>query len=283
MAPLDPGIRSRLEASFDRLGSRPAVDAIPRPQSLAKALGDIAPVSGSGNVHANDALVDLFTTGAVEIWLRSVHSFLLSTSSAPYSPVWASVSGYYASHYAVRSCAHLLGFFHMFRRRCNATLKKQGNRTICEFQQKTRADREHKVYWKVVKDCPLFAGDLLFTSNPEGADISDVGHRDYSNYVDHLGQFHRTLQYDINGTRDLIDRISGLSFDDPPIPRRDRFPDTLNVQVVAYQRIVAFRKLVDDVVSADNRFWGVYRNPPWARDLVSFRLVEQGSSERMAS
>ncbi len=91
------------------------------------------------------------------------------------------------------------------------------------------------------------------------------------------------IEYDVQAAKDLIERISLLSFDEPPIPQRDRFPDTLNVQVVAYQRIVRFRRLVDELIGTQNRFWSVYRNPPWARDLISFRLVEQGTDNRMLS
>ena len=83
----------------------------PHPGSLAEELRkDINP-KGGGSFRLSSVHSVLFATAAVEMWLRAVHSFLISSSLEKASPIWSSISGYYASHYVMRAFAHLHGHF----------------------------------------------------------------------------------------------------------------------------------------------------------------------------
>ena len=96
----------------------------------------------------------MFTTGAVDIWMRAVHSFLVSASLTDVSSIWSSVAGYYSSHYAVRSIAHLLGFFQLFKGKRIVHLQFLSGQYVCSFDPKKAQDREHKLYWQIVKKDP---------------------------------------------------------------------------------------------------------------------------------
>jgi hypothetical protein len=41
--------------------------------------------------------------------------------------------------------------------------------------------------------------------------------------------------------------------------------------------LVRYRDLVDDILGGSNRFWSVYRDPPWAREYVNYQLTAQPS------
>ena len=205
------------------------------------------------------------------MWMRAVHSFLISASLTDVSPIWASVTGYYSSHYTVRSIAHLLGFFQMFKRHKIVRLELQGGHFVCSFNPKTERDHEHFFYWKVVKANPLFAGDPFFTQNK--GDDSDVAHRNRANYADHLPQFPVFRPLDAGAVKGCIERISEIEFEVPP--QVARYPDVQSVQIIAYHRLVRFRDLVDTIIGTGNRFWKVHRNPPWARDFMDFQLTEE--------
>lgn len=85
-----------------------------------------------------------FTTAAVDMWLRGVHSFLISVSLTNASPIWASVSGYYSSHYVVRAFAHLLGYFQLYRLERIIYLEHDKNkkRYICKVVNKKPQEHE---------------------------------------------------------------------------------------------------------------------------------------------
>jgi hypothetical protein len=55
-----------------------------------------------------------------------------------------------------------------------------------------------------------------------------------------------------------------------PIPNADNFPDIASVQILAYHRIVKFRKVLDDIVGAEHRFWAIQRNPPLEAQRANF-------------
>jgi hypothetical protein len=63
-------------------------------------------------------------------------------------------------------------------------------------------------------------------------------------------------------------------FDAPPLPRFDKFPDVEYVQLIAYHRIVHFRRLLDEALGAKNRFWNVHRSPSFASGIIDFQLAE---------
>lgn len=274
---IDPALQVHIATAFRPLDNAAAVNAFPPPGSLSQALKTAIPPDSTGSVtrYLSQDIAMMFTTAAVNIWMRAVHSFLVSASLTDVSPVWASVAGYYSSHYTVRAVAHLLGFFQSFTRKRIVRLQFQGNRCVFSFNPKNADDREHKFYWKIVKLDPLFAADPFFTQNDSGVDDSDVAHRDWANYQDHLPQFPLFRPLNAMALTNRIDRISGIEFTSPPIPRRSRYPDIESVQIIAYHRLVRFRDLVDTVIEDNNRFWSVYRDPAWAREFMNFQLTEE--------
>jgi hypothetical protein len=209
----------------------------------------------------------MFATAAVNMWMRAVHSFLISASLTNVSPIWASVTGYYSSHYSVRALAHLLGSFRLFTKRQVAQLQAAAGHYVCTFKQKK--SREHEIYWEIVSDDRHFSADPFFNQgNPE------VAHRDWAQYTDHLPQLPPFRPLDKEALRIRIDRISDIPFDAPPIPQLVRYPDVDSVQVIAYHRIVRFRAFVDAILGESSAFWTTYRNPSWAIEFMDFQLAE---------
>jgi hypothetical protein len=277
---IDPVVHAQISAAFALLNDGAAVDAFPPSGSLSKSLSGTLPVGSRGTDLRNvtPTLAKMFVTGSVNIWMRGVHSFLVSCSLTSVSPVWTSVAGYYSSHYSVRALAHLLGFFQLFARKRIVRLELAGGRYLCNFDPKTAGDREHRVYWKIVKRDSHFATDPLFTENKPAIDEfdqSDVSHRDRANYTDHLPQFPTFRPLDVAALRSRINRISEIEFATPPIPRAGLYPDIESVQIVAYHRLVRFRSFVDALVGDENRFWNVHRDPVWARDFLDYQLTEK--------
>jgi hypothetical protein len=269
-------LKNRLEVVFAPLNKRGAEKTFPPPYSLSTALEKLLPTTDDVNVQVEPHVATLFATAAVEMWLRAVHSFLVSASVTKASPIWASATGYYASHYSIRALAHLLGHFQLFRRKRIVHLDLQNGQLICAFDSKQAKDREHRLYWKLVKRDTHFRVDPLFTENEPDLDASDVGHRDRANYADHLFQFPSFSALDEAVLKARVQFISQIEFTTPPIPQRSRFPDIESVQVIAYHRIVRFRQFLDEVLGGSNRFWGVHRSPGWASELIDFQLTEQG-------
>lgn len=278
---IDQQLRTRLETVFALLNTRSATRSLPRLGALSDRLGTVLPPRGTpaANVAVDPEVAAMFMTAAVEIWMRAVHSFLVSTSLTEASPIWASASGYYSSHYSVRAFAHLLGYFQLFKHKRIVCLEFQGSRHVCRFDQKRAGDREHRFYWNIVKQDQHFIADPLFTENASGGggDVSDVGHRDLANYADHVSQLPTFRTLDVNTLKERVQYISQIPFANPPLPRRSRFPDVQAVQVVAYHRVVKFRQFVDAILGGRNRFWNVHRNPSWTAGMIDFQLAEQGT------
>lgn len=275
---IDPALAAHVAEAFAPLNDEAAAHAFPPTATLSMTLDKATP-SGITNVLPHPktaAIAKMFTTAAVDMWMRAVHSFLISTSLTNVSPIWASVTGYYSSHYTVRSIAHLLGYFQLFSRKRIVRLEYNGGRFVCTYEPKTNHDREHRFYWKVVTSNPLFAGDPFFTQNLP-ADESDVAHRDRANYADHLPTFPAFRPLDADAVKSRIEKISDIEFDVAPIPKVSLYPDIQSVQVIAYHRLVRFRDLVDAVIGTGNRFWKVHRDPLWARDFMDFQLVEEAT------
>ena len=268
--------RSRLTAIFRPL-DRTAGGSFPPAATLSHSLKDFTPRRGATSRGIAPALAGRFGTAAVDIWLRSVHSFLVSASLTEVSPIWASVSGYYSSHYAVRGFAHLLGYFYFFNGQKIVRLEPGSRGYTCSFAPKptgTSSGGEHQLYWALVKQDSTFTDDPLFTYNKQGKDESDSGHRNYANYIDHLSKYPTFRPLDKDVIKDRIDRISKMVPEDTPIPRLGKFPDVEYVQIVAYRRIVAFRQVLDEVLGQGNRLWTVNRNPPFAMEFMNFQLAE---------
>lgn len=280
---IDESLRSELRVNFQPLNAVAAARAFPPPMTLSDDLRRLLPRNGSNQRNLTRLIASHFATAGVEIWLRGVHSFLVSASLTGSSPIWAAVSGYYASHYAIRGLAHLLGYFQLFRDKRIAQLALDGGNYVCTFLKKNATDGEHKLYWRLVKQSAAFATDGFFTLNDPSAENSDIRHRNHANYADHIGGFPMFRPLDAQTTKDRIEFISKIVFDAPPLPRFSEFPDIEYVQVIAYHRIVRFRRLLDDVLGGKNRFWTVHRNPPFAAEFIDFQLTERASPVQLAS
>jgi len=266
---IDTSLRDRVQADFNLLNIIAAANAFPEPNSLSDSL-DIAvppgPKKAAGTKNIDPEISKMFTTAAVDMWLRAVHSFLISGSLTAVSPLWASVTGYYSSHYSMRAFAHLLGFFRQFTRKRMLRSELVAGRHVCSFRH--LGGREHEIYWKTVKEDPHFSSDPFFPL----ANL-DVDHRDWANYVDHLSEFRPFRPLDKEALKGRIERISEIPFALPPVPDVRKYPDVDSVQIVAYHRIVRFRHLVDVLLVGKNRFWDVYRNPSWAMEFMDFQLT----------
>lgn len=275
MLAIDPLLRTRVTAAFAPLTKKGAEHGFPPRYSLSTALEALYPSKAAiaAPVHVKPSVATLFATAAVEVWFRGIHSFLISAALTEASPIWASVSGYYSSHYSVRAFSHLLGYFILFRRHRIVKLELNHGKYYCDFGQQGR--REHRLYWLVLKRDPYFITDPLFTENEESGDVSDAGHRNRANYADLLFQHPPFRPLDEQTLRSRVRFISQIQFNSPPIPRRNHFPDIESVQVVAYHRLVRFRRFLDEILGGRNRFWTVHRNAAWTDGLLDFQLIEQ--------
>lgn len=267
--------QARVKAAFGVLNTVGA-GTFPRPIALTAHLESIIPPGRMGAVAVNAKVASLFGTAAVDIWLRAIHSLLISAALTRASPLWASVAGYYSSHYSVRGIAHLLGYFTLHRKKLVVQLNVTSGHLTCDFMKKGGGDGEHLFYWKVVHRDEHFASDPLFPLNDDGSTMSDSGHRGRANYGDHVERipaFHALGEHEIKRRLERISEM--LDFDAPPLPSWDRYPDVDSVQIVAYQRIIRFRQFLDQILGATNRFWEVHRNPPPVRALMDFQVTEQ--------
>jgi hypothetical protein len=272
---IDESLRSELLVNFQPLNVVAAARAFPPPMALSAGLRGLLPRDKATQTELTQSTASYFATAAVDIWLRGVHSFLISASLTGASPIWAVVTGYYSSHYAVRGFAHLLGYFQLFRDKRIARLTLEGGHRICTFIKKNAGDGEHKLYWKLVKQSAAFATDDFFTLNDPASENSDIRHRNHANYADHVGGYPVFKPLDEQTTKDRIEFISKMVFDAPPLPRFSEFPDVEYVQVIAYHRLIRFRRLLDDVLGASHRFWSVHRNPAFAHEYIDFQLAER--------
>jgi hypothetical protein len=146
---LDESLKSQLKAMAKSLNTVGAANAFPPPRALSNSLIRLIPKDGAAHRNIDQKDAAKFVTAAVDIWLRGVHSFLVSASLTQASPIWASVSGYYSSHYAIRGIAHLLGYFQLFNNKRLVTISLTGGKYVCEFTKKSAGDGEHKLYWKL--------------------------------------------------------------------------------------------------------------------------------------
>jgi len=264
----------QIELIFRGLNNIAASTAIPPPSTLSDMLNDAvdaATAAGNSQFHINEAQAANFATGAVEMWHRAVHSFLISVSLTKASPLWSSVCGYYSSHYTIRAFAHLLGHFLLYRRnKCRILLEINGGAYLCQVTPK-KNDREHRFYWKRVKENHFFSTNAFYTTNEETVIESDSAHRNKANYYDHIGRFPPFQILDLPFLKQRMNVISTMIVHFAPIPQTNSYPDLDSVQLIAYYRLVNFRLFLDDIVLT-NRFWGVHRNPKWCPDFIKFQL-----------
>src|SRR6266852_6828124 len=104
MKKIDASLRNQIEMAFAPLNTAAAANAFPAPASLSDLLCRIHATGPNTRTHHRDVMeaAKLFATASVNMWLRAVHSFLISASLTNVSPTWAAVAGYYSSHYSVR-------------------------------------------------------------------------------------------------------------------------------------------------------------------------------------
>jgi hypothetical protein len=279
-------LRAHIQSTFEPLKMKAAARAFPSQDILSNSIEQWIKNKNGNTVNLPPENVKLFATAAVDMWLRAVHSFLISASLTKASPIWSAVSGYYASHYCVRALAHLLGHFQSFRVGKIAQLEFHDKRGKCSFRTKEARDREHKFYWKLVKGNPNFSADPLFRNNVEETDsvLPEVKHRDLANYCDHLSSYlPKFIPLNEEILKNRIAIIESMYFDAPPSPQKSKFPDVESVQILAYHRIVRFRDVVNEVLGDSNRFWKVHRNPAWTAGFTNFQLAEQGGIGSISS
>src|SRR4051812_48612238 len=118
-------LQARVKTAFGVL-NRGGAATFPRPIALAAHLETMIPPGRVGTVPINASGASMFASAAVDIWLRAIHSLVISAALTRASPLWASVAGYYSSHYSVRGIAHLLGFFTLHRKKLVAQFNVTG-------------------------------------------------------------------------------------------------------------------------------------------------------------
>ncbi len=267
---------NQIRALFALLQKRAAAGTLPQPGAFGAELGEIvheAEKRSQSQIRLNADQAACFVTAAVEIWHRAIHSFVISTLLSNASPVWASVCGYYASHYSVRGVGHLLGFFQLHRKRRIVELLPDGTTFAARIVRKDANTREHKFYWKIVKQHPIFASDPFFVFNNDQDPVSDGAHRNFANYLDHVDQFPNVVLLQWDQLQNRVQHVAAVELSAVPIPDARRFPDLDSVQLIAYHRIVRFRSFLDELLGDSSRFWRVHRNPSWSRNLLDFQVV----------
>jgi len=274
--PTDLPLDQHIRIIFDPFKRRGTGDVFPKPGSLAMELQKVVEKAVKENaetVRVIPQTTSLFATAAVEMWMRGVHSFLISAALTQVSPVWSSISGYYASHYVVRGFAHLLGFFLLYRKKRIIQIEIVKGGHVCRIIKKNAGDREHKFYWKTVKQHAQFKNDPFFTINPDDNDVSDSEHRNKASYLDHIGQFPNFNPLVEKYLKERLHYLAAMELSSVPVPNRKRFPDVVAVQLIALHRIVKFRELIDNVLGGKNRFWTAHRNPGWCAGFIDFNVV----------
>lgn len=278
--PIDYTIADRVfELSFAKLDKPTARLDFPRPGTLSGHLTTLLSGPNPGAAVLSHNNFSMLATAGVEMWHRAIHSFIWSVALTEDSPLWASVSGYYSSHFVMRAFAHSMGIFKSFSHKTALQVVVKGNQFVCDVL--TDKGGEHAFYWKAVKGHPQLLTNPLFRENNEREnnrteDRSDAIHRNFANYADHLDSFTAPKFSDMEAIANRITKIGHIRRHSviAPTPQRNRFPDLDKVQILAFQRIAAFHEFLDDRVP-DNRFWKAHRRPNWCKDIMLFQVEDQ--------
>jgi hypothetical protein len=275
-------IESQIRAMFKPLTK--VRDNYPERGILAKELTLLVSGNSSALIPVTNKVMQFYASAAIEMWERSVHSFLISAAVSASSPIWASVAGYYSSHYAVRAFAHLLGYFQLRKLKKIVRITNNNSKLYFEVIAKNASDREHKAYWKIVKSSSALLSDPLFTLNEDDESVaeSDSGHRNIANYVDHVDGFPEFRVLDEVYLKERVKRLSEFELASAPIPRRGRFPDLDSVQLIAYHRFARFRGYLDGILGLSNLFWKTRRNPAWCSGYLLFPSPPASPLSRVA-
>jgi hypothetical protein len=260
---------------FRRLDQYRTTKSFPAGGALRAELQQSLDAHKSLKIPIKPEVASLFASASVEMWLRSVHSYLVSVSLYRASPLWSSVAGYYSSHYAMRAYCHLFGVFRLFTLRATVQLELVGDKwTLSRMEFKGLGQSEHHFYWGLLKKDLAFASDPLFSDNLEQRPNTDSSHRAFANYIDHLNQFPEFSPVDTDFVRVRVARIADLLEGPVALPNRDRYPDLDVVHIVALARIIRFRKYLDDLVVDFSKFWKLHRQPAWCKNMIDFQANE---------
>jgi hypothetical protein len=270
-----------VELSFGKLDKPNAKMDFPERGALSNHFNDLL-IGGGAAPTLSHKYSPMLASAGVEMWHRAIHSFLWSVALSKSSPLWASVSGYYASHFVMRAFAHSMGIFKSFRQKEVIQVLVQNGQFVCSpLTWSSNGRGEHAFYWKAVKGHPKLLTNDLFRENSERDPKSDSVHRTFANYTDHLCSY-PPLEFPTQATvADCIERISRIRLHSVIIPSRDDYPDLQNVQILAFQRIIAFQDFLDEKVPK-NRFWRAHRRPSWCRDVMIFQVEDQGLEQPLA-
>ena len=279
--PIDYASADRVvELAFGKLDKPSARMDFPKPGTLARQLATLVSGSTPAPPTLSHQQSPMLATAAVEMWHRAIHSFLWSLALTESSPLWASVTGYYASHFVMRAFAHSMGIFKSFTQRTVIQIVVQSGQFVCS--QLPAKDGEHAFYWKAVKGHPKLVSNPLFRENSERCKDSDSAHRTFANYTDHLDSFGPMQFSTLEDVTANVEKISRIRLHSVTEPSRDDYPDLQNVQILAFQRIVAFHDFLDERVSL-NRFWRAHRRPTWCKNVMSFQVADQGLEQPLVA
>ena len=277
--PIDYSTTNRVvELSFGKLDKPSAKLDFPKPGTLSQHFSALLQKAGTGSCTLSHQQSPMLASAGVEMWHRAIHSFLWSLALTERSPLWASVSGYYASHFVMRAFAHSMGIFKSFtQRKAIQVLMDKGQFVCSPLESK---DGEHAFYWKAVKGHPTLSPNPLFRENSERDSKSDSAHRTFANYTDHVDSFLPMEFPALETVAESVEKISRIRLHSVTEPSREDFPDLQNVQILAFQRIVAFHDFIDDLVPK-NRFWRAHRRPSWCEGVMVFQVDNQGLEQPM--
>jgi hypothetical protein len=265
----------QIELIFNHLKTTSGSATFPQPGSLSSQLNSIIDVTkGDYTENVKKETVMKFGTASIEMWHRSIHSFLISAALTKASPVWSSVAGYYSSHYAVRAFSHLFGHFQLYKLKRIVQLQISGSNYYCHISSKKAGEREHKASWKYLKSYSPFDSDPFFTINDDNLPNSDGAHRNKANYQDHIGRFPIFQSLDDEYMKRRFEQISSIQLSDAPIPNTDSYPDLESVQLIAYHRLIRYRIFLDEILGGSNRFWSVNRKPNWCPSYFDFQVSQ---------
>jgi len=260
------------DLSFGKLDTPRARLEFPAPGTLSEELNALIK-SGEASPVLPHNKWQMLASCSVEMWHRSIHSFLWSVTLTETSPLWASVSGYYASHYVMRAFAHSMGIFKSFTAKSAIQIKMEaGQFVLSPFKGKG----EHPFYWNAVRGYSKFATNPLFYDNNERDIDSDAAHRTFANYTDHVNSFKPLKCSDVAWAMNYVEKISHFRLGSTvKRPSRDEYPNLQDVQILAFQRIVTFNDFLDERIPT-NRFWRAHRRPAWCKDIMLFQIEDSG-------
>lgn len=262
-----------VEKSFGKLDNPPGSWDFPPRGSLSQCLNVLLAKPGKTPPALTHQQSRLFASAGVEMWHRAIHSFLWSVALTESSHLWSSVSGYYASHFVMRAFAHSMGIFKSFTLKKTIQVVIQDRQFVCMLPDAPGG--EHAFYWKAVKGHAKFALNPLFRENNERDMNSESAHRTFANYTDHLDNFSPLKFPGLETVATNVGQISRIRLGSVAPPSRDDYPDLRNVQILAFQRIVAFHDFLEERVP-QNRFWRAHRSPNWCKDVMVFQVENQG-------